>query len=92
MPKYIAIDKNGRYFVSEQDDGPHNKPNDVVLSADKKADAFRYLKPGGRLSVELKLDAESDLECVFCKDNFVVHRIPYPFHWQNICDWLNHEG
>ena len=91
MIKYISIDNNGRYFVSEYD-SRKEKPRKVVLSPVKHLNARRYLKPGGRLSVELKLDNESDIECVFCKDNFVIHRIPYPFNWQNICDWLNHEG
>ena len=91
MIKYISIDTNGRYFVSEYDDNKE-KPTVVVLSPVKNANARRYLKPGGRLSVELKLDEGSPIECVFCKDNFVSHRISFPFNWQNICDWLNHEG
>ena len=88
MSKYIKIDKNGRYFVAEP---PNETPLDAVLSVDKRANALRYLKPGGRLSVELKLDG-NPIECVFCRDNFVVDRISYPFNWQNICDWLNSES
>ena len=91
MSKYISIDKNGQYFVIDYD-MLKEQPTKVVLSSEKRLNATRYLKPGGRLSVELKLDTGSQIECIFCKDNFVVHRIPYPFNWQNICDWLNHEG
>jgi len=91
MSKYIAIDKNGRYFVANIDNPLNDAPIDAVLCANKRANALRYLKPGGRLSVEIKMDG-NPIECVFCRDNFVVARIGFPFNWQNICDWLNSES
>ena len=89
MSKYIKVDKNGRYFVADY--CMPNEPIEAVLCAEKRVNALRYLKPGGRLSVELKLDGKP-IECVFCRDNFLVGRISYPFNWQNICDWLNSES
>ena len=87
--KYINLE-NGVYVFKQLVNASHDLPLDAILSSDKlRPETQFYKKPSTDLIIEFIL--KEPIGVHIRKGDKTTHILPYPFNYQNICDFLNEQ-